>query len=221
MNQTIKPYVYIDKNGIESLYNQLPNAIRTTKIKTSSNLAGTIQSEVNAGLSKIISGNLKSEIDSNSSISEEYVNEVSIEDKIDSLILFQAPDGNLQTLFEAAKRTTEGSNSLVVCRSCFTFLKAYDEKNEKTISQSDISEDPLKYKELSFVFKSSDRFANHDEINVEMFLSSSNLVRSVRHLNYAIQYDKDFLFKVFGELSYRKNGNYYLKPFAIWDMFGI
>ena len=220
MKKKYKSYVYIDKNGIESLFNQLQNTNRTTKITTSSNLEGNIKSELDLGIAKILSGKINTEIDSTNLISKEYVQEVTIEDKIEILIAAMTSNFSFESLSEIIDKMKDKTNSLINCESFFTLTQAYDEKEKAFVTQSDIAEDPFNYEELSFEFnttlKTSDGFCN-----IDMYLSGSNLVRRVRHLTHLLQYNKRFYLSVFGELTYCNKGKYYLKPFAIWNMRGF
>lgn len=224
----IKRFIYIDNEGIDSLYCQLPDIIKSTKTTTTQYTDGKLSSDLGAGLFKTLTAKLGSEIESKHQIQEEKLYEVTVENKID-IILKNINNGKIDILFDILK--DYNYEGLIACKSLFRFIRAYDEDKEQYVFQSDINGDPFKYKRLSFNFASTQylQFYSNDidisrhlldsnEYYVDMYFSGTKMVRNVRHLTNNIKYGSDFLFYVLGEISSEGRGVFCLKPYAIWRM---
>lgn len=227
----IRNYIYIDVNGIDLIYNQIPSIDVSKKITKSNQVDGSLDSEVKTGLiSKIFNVGVKSKLGAMQTIQEETYYDVTIENKIQT-ILNTISNGRIDRLFDIITDKTYVNSNLVVCKSIFRFLWAYDENTKKRLHQSDFVANPCAFKELSFDFISSTylRFYSEDidvtqstidqnGFYVDMYFNGSNLVREVRHLTNNIKYNKDFIFCVIGELVSEGRNIFSLKPYVIWRM---
>lgn len=226
MEQDIKTFIYIDNEGIDSLYYQLSDMIIPTKITTTKYTDARLSSDLRIGFLKSLSAKLRSDLKTKNQIQEERQEKVTVENKID-VILNNLNDGKIDRLFDILKNCNyEG---LVACKSLFRFISAYDEDEKRQVLQSEINRNPFKYKHLSFIFASTPylQFYSNDvdvfkhsldseEYYVDMYFSGSKLVRNVRHLTNNIKYGKDFIFYVLGEITCQGNGIFCIKPYAIW-----
>lgn len=230
MDKNIKYFIYIDVEGIDSIYCQISNSPISTKIVTTKCVGGTVDSGVDANALKILSARVESKIDTTYKIQEEKLEEINVENKIESIIK-HITGGRIEILRDILKSNNSFSDNLIVCKSLFRFTRAYDEDKEQYVLQSDIARNSLKYKNLSFNFCATPSLQNYSgdidvlkcaledrEFYVDMFFSGSKMTRGVRHLTNNIKYGKDFIMYVLGEISYEGRGIYCLKPYAIWRM---
>ena len=228
MEQEIKRFIYIDKEGVESLYCQLSNKITTTKTITTKYTDGKVSSSVGIDFLKTLTAKHQSQIESRNQIQEEKQNEITVENKIET-ILQNINGKKIDRLFDILGNGSYGG--LIACKSLFRFVRAYDEDREQFVFQSDINGDPFKYKNLSFVFVSTPNLQcysndidilhqslNSGEYYVDMYFSGSKLIRGVRHLTNNIKYGSDFILYILGEITAEGGNIFCLKPYAIWRM---
>ena len=227
----IRNYIYIDTKGIDLIYNQIPNAAVSSKITTSNQINGSLESEAKAGLiTKILNVGVKSKVEANQMIQEESQHDVTVENKIQT-ILNHINNGRIERLFDIINDKAYIDSNVVVCKSIFRFLWAYDEKTQKQLRQSDFITNPCAFKDLSFDFASSTHLhfysedidiskstINQNGFYVDMYFNGSKLVREVRHITNNIKYNKDFIFCVIGELAPQGRNIFCLKPYVIWRM---
>lgn len=153
LKQEIKRFIYIDTEGIDSLYCQLPDIIKSTKTTTTKYTDGKLSSDLSVGLfKKTLTAKLGAETETKHQIQEEKLDEVTVEKKID-IILKNINNGKIDILFDILK--DYNYEGLIACKSLFRFIQAYDEDKEQQVFQSDINRDPFKYKRLSFIFAST------------------------------------------------------------------
>lgn len=228
MKQEFKRYIYIDADGIDSLYRQLPNTMTTTKTTTIKSIDGEMEANLEFGFLKPVTPEFDSKIEAKYRIQKEKERTLFIENKIDT-ILKNINNGKIDRLFDTISHCKyEG---LIACKALFRFISAYDEDEERYVYQSDINRDPFRYKHLSFLFASTpylqsypndiniyDQANYSNEYYVDMFFSNSKMVQNVRHLNNNIKYQSDFTLHVLGDITAEGNGIFCLKPYAIWRM---
>ncbi len=124
MEKEIKHFIYIDSEGIDSLYYQLPDITTLVKTITTKYTGGKLSSNLGIGLLKSLSAKVGSDIEAKHQIQEERRKEVTVENKIDA-ILKNLNDGKIERLFDVLNNCNyEG---LVACKSLFRFIRAYDE----------------------------------------------------------------------------------------------
>ena len=224
----IRFYIYMDKPGIDSIYNQLPlHNFHTTQTEYHSfngNIDGKIESKIPFNL--IGSASTTASIESQHQIKNECYIEISYEQKIEEILKTVCND-DIQLLPDILLQSSLSQHHLTACKGIFRLLQAFNESNNDYLSPFEIKNHPYSYKELSFNFcsyynliseqiDSIGDMTNPDGYYVDMFFSGSNMVRNVRHITKQIKYGTDFMFTVLGELSLYKNKIYCLKPFAIW-----
>lgn len=230
MDKNIKYFIYIDVEGINSIYCQCPNSTIPTKTVTTNYVGGTVDASIDATALRILSASVESKVDAKYKIQEEKQEKISVENKIESIIN-HISGGRIEILYDILKNNNSFSDDLIVCKSIFRFIQAYDEDNEQYVLQSDIAKNSLKYKNLSFNFCATPHLQNYSdnidvlkyaledgEYYVDMFFSGSKMTRGVRHLTNNIKYGKDFIMCVLGEITSEGHGIYCLKPYAIWRM---
>ncbi len=223
----IKHYIYLDKDSINQIYSQLPNAIIPAKITTTDSINGMINPEI--GSSGLLKTHLAAKVDASHETQEEYNTIVTLENKVD-FILKQLIK-KVEFLADILNQKNKFTNALVACQSIFRFIRAYDEDEQRFVLQSEIIGNPYKYTNLSFNFASINNLQycgddvdlmnyalEYNSYYVDMFFSGSKMTRGVRHLTNNIKYNKDFMLFVLGEITFEGHNIYCLKPYAIWRM---
>lgn len=228
----IKHFIYIDKDAINSIYEQITNEQIPVKIKTTNYTGSSINGNVKSDslIRRVISASIDGTAEVNQKIEKELENNLSIEKKIDEIIK-KCFNNKVQRLSDIINKKLFIDNSFVVCNAIFRFEYAYDEDISKILKQTDISNNPFGYKNLSYSFSNSDKIQFLSEKNsifdssfesggyyVDMFFNSSNMVRNVRHINNNVKYGKDFMFYVLGDLTFEGKNIFCLKPYVIWRM---
>ena len=232
LNLDIKHFIYIDKDAINSIYEQISDEQIPVKIKTTNYAGSSINGGVKSDslIGRFISANIDGTAEANQKIEKELENNLSIEKKIDEIIKM-CFNNKIQRLSDIINKKLFINNSFVACNAIFRFEHACDEDIGEILKQTDISNNPFKYKNLSYSFSNSDNiqflseeisiFDNSFETGgyyVDMFFNSSNMVRNVRHINNNIKYGKDFMFYVLGDLTLEGKNIFCLKPYVIWRM---
>lgn len=230
MEPEIKHYIYLDSEGINQVYNQLPNIEYSSKVTTTEYLGGKLDSEIGStGLGKILPVKVSANVDANHKIQEEHETTITLEQKVEFVLKYLG--GKVEILSDVLEKNKKFESALIACKSIFRFVRAYDEDEERYVLQSEIRNDPYKYKNISYNFASISRLQfYYDDVDllkcaldnngyyVDMFFSGSKMTRGVRHLNNNIKYNKDFILHILGEITSEGHNIYCLKPYAIWRM---
>ncbi len=226
----IRFYLYIDKEGIDSLYNQIPDMQYDSINATSSVLNGKGEGsiEFKTPLKLLGSASVGTEIDAKYEVSQEQHIKITYEQKIE-LIHKNLNNGKVDLLTDILDDDVIINDRLIVGKGLFRLNEAYDDKNGCSLTEYAIKSKPYSYKELSFNFcsiptlglvpndKSPYSFAyDNRTYYVDMFMSGEKMVRSVRHITNQLKYNKDFMFTVLGHISNEGNKIFSLKPYAIW-----
>lgn len=226
----IRFYLYIDKEGIDSLYNQIPNIQYDSISATSSVLNGKGEGsiKIETPLIPLGAASIGTAIDAKYEVSQEQHIKITYEQKIE-LIHQNLNNSKVDLLTDILDDDVIINDRLIVGKGLFRLKEAYDDKNGCSLTEYDIKSKPYSYKELSFNFcsiptlglvpndKSPYSFAYDNRIYyVDMFMSGEKMVRSVRHITNQLKYNKDFMFTVLGHICYMGDKIYSLKPFAIW-----
>lgn len=228
-NKDIRYYIYIDKEGIDSIYRQYPDAEKVVKETIVNYMDGEYEGQIGANkfLQPFISLNVKASTKSNYEEKHEYTYDIPYEFKVK--FIHQKINGGINDDLSDILYKTPQINRLVACKAIFRLENAFDEEKSEYILPSEIAKYPYSYKKLLFNFCSSPSSTAISSINnlfdancvnkkyyVDMCFSSSKMIRGVRHLTNCIKYSKDFLFYLIGEISYEAEQIYCLKPYAIW-----
>ena len=88
MSADIRHYIYIDKNAVASIYEQIMEQQHPTKIRTTDYTGKILNAGMknNALIASVISANVEANIETNRKIEEEIQINLSIEKKIDQII---------------------------------------------------------------------------------------------------------------------------------------
>lgn len=230
LNEDIRFYIYIDTDGIDSLYHQIISTKVSGKEIETNCIDGDLSSSIgNSGfLKSIMSAEIASTLNAHHQETKESQTIVSVQHKI-KYIQERLSIQNIDRLEDIIKNPTYKLDKLIACKAIFRLVQVFDEDSKETLSPSQIALNPYKYKHLSFVFnttKNINRLSAHEDLLtdamlqenyfVDMILGKEKMVRSVRHITTELKYGKDFMFFVLGELSYEGNNIFCLKPYAVW-----
>lgn len=229
-NKDIRFYIYIDTEGIDSLYHQIIGAKVIEKAIETDCIEGDLSSSIgNSGfLKSIMSAEIASTLNVHHQETQESKTIVSVEQKIKSIQEYLSIQ-NVERLEDIIKKPTYKLDKLIACKAIFRLVQAFDEDDKESLTPSQIALNPYKYKHLSFVFnttKNINRLSAHEDLLtdalthenyfVDMVFGKEKMVRSVRHITTELKYGADFMFFVLGELSYEGSNIFCLKPYAVW-----
>lgn len=227
---SIRFYLYIDKEGIDSIYAQIPGSKPNYKETISQQVDGKIDTnlKINTPFNAWGSISAGATADAQREIIHEQSVVITYEEKIKNL-QENLNQSQCRFISDVLKNIPHWTNQLIVCKGLFRLIGAIDDNSNSKVSISDIRNNPYSYTRLSFNFcstpalcytsdtKSLLKYAlEKEEYYVDMYFSGSKLVRSVRHITNEVKFGRDFMFTVLGELSYKGNAIYNLKPYAIW-----
>lgn len=208
----IRHFIYIDKEYINSLYYQIPDIQIPSRIITKNSVLGSAK----VGLLSSLSANAESTHEYES----QYQIEVFPEHKVNTIIS-QIFGNEIQLLPDILSNPFAGNSKLIACLGLFRFNYAYDNEAKCYLTQGDIAANPLRQRDLAFVFASCSDYIDTfcpESYYIELLFSSSKMIRGVRHITNNIKYGTDFTFGILGEIVKCRKGFYSIKPGAIWRM---
>lgn len=227
---SIRFYLYLDKEGIDSIYAQFPNGNSNYKETISQQIDGKIDAnlEVTSPFKALGSVSAEAVAGAQHEIIQEQEIVVTYEEKV-KYIQKKLNQNHCGFISDILKSNPHLTSWLIVCKGIFRLTAAIDDNTNNRVSISDIRNNPYSYTNLSFNFCSTPTLCHTSdktdllkdalesgEYYVDMYFSGSKLVRNVRHITNELKFGKDFMFTVLGELSYEGDTIYSLKPYAIW-----
>ncbi len=233
MNHTpydIRYYLYLDTDGINSLYHQISSTKIDTKFTTTDHIEGDVSGSVGSeGLLKhFISAEAGATINAHHQETHETQTIVSYEHKI-KYIQEQLSLQKIERLEDIINSCPYTCHKLIACKAIFRLMQAFDEDSKVSLTPSQIAQSPYKYNHLSLIFQTTQSInclppnasllsnaVDANEYFVDMILGKEKMVRRVRHITTELKYGKDFMFFLLGELSHEGNKIYCLKPYAVW-----
>lgn len=234
--QYIRNYIYLDRSNIDMVYNQFVCNQRIEKTISTYTVDGKICANVGTGnmIKQVFDSSIDATIDGGIAIEEERSHILTHENKVNEILegLYR---NQVENLSDYISKDPIQSDKMFTCKSVFSLDGVYDVDKGTQVTPTEIINNPFLYSNVSYYFSSTpqtiydtdDNFiipnsAINNDYRVLMSIDGKYMCRSVRHITNKLKLKANFIFYIWGELSYDGIDDrvklYSIKPFAIWRL---